>query len=208
MKKTLTLFGILLLLACSTNSKQKKEKPFDLNTLVKINPHWVGFYQNRINDFHSSKFEITKSWTTDSWEAGNIKSDTDPDFDQIYKPFLIDSKDRIQYIDLDSYQKQLEMDENGKIVFVGSEPDQEVNWVNRETNEIKRISFVGSAAKIEDASWLDEERVILFGKTGNTVFLELIDLSLKKHTLFQYPDTIYKSDDYLKMVRMKAIRFE
>ncbi|MCB0823947.1 MAG: hypothetical protein KDC09_14715 [Bacteroidales bacterium] len=199
---------IILLASCNYNNLVTENKQFDPNIIIHLNPHWIAFYQNRIENYSSDKFVFDSTWTVRAWLNGNVLADSEPGFDHNFSPYLIYSKDKSQYLDLDSYQYVFDQDSTGHLILMGTEPDQEVNWVNRKTGEVKRIAFTGPGSTYEDARWINNEEVILFGKANNRVFIEVIILPMKKSILYVYPDSLQRNDNYLQKVRLKGIKFE
>jgi hypothetical protein len=184
------------------------ERILDLKSIKTLNPKWTEFYQTRIADFSPAKFELKESWKEDNLITGNILADYNPDFNKNHFQFLINSPDKSQYIDLDYYNLNIIKNPQGEFINQGYEVDQEINWVNRNKKEIKRIGFHGTISKIEDAKWIDNSTVVLFGLFENKLTLKFCNLNSQEFELFIYPDTLRESESYSEKLRLKNVKFE
>jgi hypothetical protein len=197
----------------STKDIEEKEKndttlieidcPVKLNELIFINSAWFNYYKTEINNFSIDKFELIKKWREKQLIQNNIFGDFDEGFNENHTKFIINSPDKTQYIDLDSYQIDILKNEKGELFSKGGEVDQEIDWVNRKTKEIKRLGFYGSCAWIDDAKWIDNDKVVLFGLNENHLIIKVINLTTLDFFLFEYPD-----ENYTHEIRLKEVKFE
>jgi hypothetical protein len=102
------------------------------------------------------KFEDIDLGNTDSLSS----------FYSIYKPALSFSPDSTQFIDIYSYEMVLER-EGDQVDYYGGDVDQSINLCNVAQNSWKRILFFGPAARIQEATWTDNETIILTGSSEN-----------------------------------------
>jgi hypothetical protein len=175
MRKLIQILTILLFLnSCSNPSIGTSE---ELQFIKTINPAWINFYKLRITDFKIEKFELIQTLTKKDLIQGNIIGDFDTNFNKNHAQFLINSPDSSEYIDLDYYLISISKDEYGQLSCNGYDVDQEINWVNRKTQTIKRIGYNGTISRTEDAKWINSSNIVLFGTFEKTITLEFIDLS-------------------------------
>ena len=183
------------------------ERIKELNLIKTINPTWVNYYKSKIKDFNIGKFELIKKWKEKNLLQGNIIADFDKGFNKNHTPFLINSPDSFQYIDLDYYQTNIIKNKKGQLSSSGGEVDQEVNLINRKTKEVKRIDFYGSTSGIEDAKWISNTVVALYGFDVKQLAITVVDFEKLAFKLYLYPDTIGKVD-YSRKIRLKKVKFE
>ncbi len=182
MKKVVLLLSVCFFISCNEKKKQEEVKTeiktdtvsaqnIDKKSIVDFlisnksnsNPvllGWVKYYK----EFLSKNFAI-KNFIFDeefkiNRQKGNVYANFQKEFDKIYKPFLIYSPQKTQYIDIDSYSWQLDDLEMKNVSF---NPDQEVNLVDLKAKKIERIMFFGPSQWMEDAFWIDENSLILLG---------------------------------------------
>ena len=192
----------------NVNTKVDSECPINLDDLLSINSIWFDYYISEIDEFSIDKFKLVKKWRESQLIQNNIHGDFDENFNINHIKFIINSPDKTQYIDLDSYQIDIIKDENGELISKGGEVDQEIDWVNRKTKEIKRIGFYGSCAWIDDAKWVDNNKVVLFGLNDSHLMINIIDLSTLDFFLFEYPDKLLDRKNFTQEVRLKEVKFE
>lgn len=211
MAKYLSILSLCLLtLSCLNQKKENGLNLTDQNKIKQIesiHPSWFEFYEAQLSDYKNNKFELISTCKQDSLPSGNILTDSDKNYNPIYSEFAIFSPDSLSYLDLDSYQMILIRNEDQLLICEGMEIDQEVNWVNRKTNKVKRLAFCGSACRFEDAKWLDNSQVVLFGICEKKLCLKLIDLQTLEYRHFSYPDTLMGTRRFAQEVRMKHVSF-
>jgi hypothetical protein len=109
-----------------------------------------------INDFKLSSFEPTDTISFGNVDDNNIK--TLKDFYLIYKPALTFSEDSNKFIDIYSYELNLEKKGN-KIVYSGSEVDQAISLCNIKTKKWTQILFCGYSLRIQEVMWLTNTKI-------------------------------------------------
>ena len=117
-----------------------------------------------INNFRLSSFKPTDTISFGNLEGNDIKNLKDSY--SIYKPALTFSKDGNKFIDIYSYELNLEKKGN-KIVYSGSDVDQAISLCNIKTKKWTRILFCGYSLRIQDVTWLTNTKFILVGSTQN-----------------------------------------
>jgi hypothetical protein len=182
--------------------------PLNIDSLSKINNEWVDYYRKIINDFSLEKFELKSNWTEKELLNGNIFGDFDKEFNINHAKYLVNSPDNKQYIDLDSYQINIEKNTSGDLVLRGGQVDQEINLVNRTTKEIKRIEFFGPTAHIEDIKWIDNNSFVLFGIMNDKLMIEVIQIKELNYYLYEYPVIMKEKGDYNMDIRLKDVKYE
>jgi hypothetical protein len=119
------------------------------------------FARSKAPGFDWNKFRMTNTWKEDSLLVTPFKPA--PDFYQLYKPLLRYSPDSTMFIDLDSYNLEIQKDASGGLVAIESGPDTEVSLVNVKNQKKTRLVFLGPGSSIEDGSWIDGENLVLMG---------------------------------------------
>jgi hypothetical protein len=180
-------------------------KNYDLNFIKKLNPAWMNYYHIDL-----VKFKLDTCWSVTELMDGNIRGDFNSGFNKNHIPFLINSPDNKQYIDLDYYTFQIEKNSKNKLVLTGGEVDQEVNLVNRETKKIKRLAFFGPTSSIEDAKWINNEELVLFGvnKDKSKLFLEIINIKTLNFNFYSCSYDQKSKKDFAHDIRLKKMKFE
>jgi hypothetical protein len=189
-------------------TRLKTNCPISIDSLSRINNEWVDYYRKIINDFSLEKFELKSNWTEKELLNGNIFGDFDNEFNINHAKFLVNSPDNRQYIDLDSYQINIEKNASGDLILKGGQVDQEINLVNRTTKEIKRIEFFGPTAHIEDIKWIDNNSFVLFGIMNHKLMIEVIQIKELNYYLYVYPVILKEKGDYNMDIRLKDVKYE
>ncbi|GEM_PF-5577843 len=178
----------------------------DLQLIQNLNSLWIRYYTSKIKNFSYSQFTLMEEKKESKLITGNIFGDYEKEFNQNHSQFLINSKDNSQYIDLDSYQMNIEKNHKGELICSGVEIDQEVNWINRKTKEIKRLTFVGSTTLVEDAIWLNKDVIALLGVSDNKLFIEIINLKTLVYKTFINPNINLNSTNFHREIRLKKVK--
>ena len=108
-----------------------------------------------------SKFEMIQIYSVDSPLAQ--PATLDRKFFDAYGPFLKYSPDSSMFIDLDSYNVDIKKEKNGKRTAIELGPDFEVSLIDLKTKVKMRLIFMGPQGSVEDATWLDNENLVLMG---------------------------------------------
>ena len=151
-----------------------------------------GYAKKQSPGFDWSKFRMTASWQEDSPLVTPFNPDKS--FYTSYGPFLKYSPDSSMFIDLDSYNIEIRKDSKGR--FIGSElgPDTEVSLIDVEEGKKTRLVFLGPGGSIEDATWLDNNTLVLMGvqdngEGGKTAALWRYHVPTHAFYLYEIPDT-------------------
>jgi len=155
-----SFFLTLIFLSSNSSFGQK-------NNLSIYKSHFDGdlkAWTKTINNFRLSSFKPTDTISfgnSDYYDIKNLK-----DFYSIYKPALTFSKDSNKFIDIYSYELNLEKKEN-KIVYSGSEVDQAISLWNIRTKKWTQILFCGYSLRIQEVIWLTNTKFMLVGSVQN-----------------------------------------
>jgi hypothetical protein len=114
-------------------------------------------------------------------------------FYSIYKPALTFSKDSNKFIDIYSYELNLEK-KGGKIVYSGSEVDQAISLCNIKTKRWTQILFCGYSLRIQEVIWLTNTKFMLVGsvQTEESKYLPVIyigDITNSSFEIFSSSDS-------------------
>jgi len=104
-----------------------------------------------ISNFNLASFKTTDTISFENLNYYDIKSLKE--FYSIYKPALTFSKDNNKFIDIYSYELNLEK-KGSKIVYSGSEVEQAISLCDIKTKRWTRILFCGYSLRIQDVIWL------------------------------------------------------
>lgn len=199
MRWILTLLLLTLIIAISCKQSENKRE-------IKRKSSWFEYYQIEVESFNDT-LNIDKSrWYVIDYnpKAENL---------EIYNEFFIYSPNNNFYIDLDSYSLILEKDSIGNLISYGGEVDTEVGLVNINANERLRILFCGTACWPEEAAWIDNENIEIYG------FSDLDNLAVPTIWAYHLTDTslveirsnsvVKKSPgSYIDSVRLAKVNFE
>lgn len=117
-----------------------------------------------INNFKLSSFKPTDTISFGNEDYNNIKSLKG--FYSIYKPALTFSKDSNKFIDIYSYELNLEKKGN-KIVYSGSEVDQAISLCDIKMKRWIQILFCGYSLRIQEVIWVTNTKFMLVGSVQN-----------------------------------------
>ena len=200
-----SITGFLLLfpqISFSQNHSLNYYKSYFKNQLK----DWTKSY----NNFQLSNFTISDSIYFDNLSFGDIKELKK--FYKIYKPALSFSPDNNQFIDIYSYQLNLEW--KGEKLVANIEVDGAVSLCNLKLKKWMRIYFCGASSAIEDAIWVSNSKFILVGyehdEDNRFLPMILIGNPLKK-IFYVYKNNnkncFGKKDGYISS-KIKALKFE
>lgn len=168
------------------------------------------YAKKQATGFDWNKFRMTGSWKEDSMLVSPFTPDKD--FYTSYGPFLKYSPDSSLFIDLDSYNIDITKDSKGR--FIGTEmgPDCEVSLVDVEDSKKTRLVFLGPGGSIEDATWLDNNTLVLMGvqeneKGDKTATLWRYHVPTQTYYLYEIPDTAVAGPlmGYWRKERLKKV---
>jgi hypothetical protein len=133
---------------------------------------------------------------TSSQEDSLIVSAFEPDklYYEEYGRLLKYSPDSSLFVDIDSYNIEIQKDKSGRLIPIEKGPDTEVSLINLGNNEKTQLLFIGPGNGVEEAVWIDNNNLLLIGyhETG---------AKLKTPTIWRYhvPTKtfhIYESSDH------------
>ncbi len=171
------------------------------------------YAKKRVAGFDWSKFRMTSSWEEDSLLVSPFRPDKN--YYASYGPFLKYSPDRSMFIDLDSYNIDIQKDSKGR--FTGQElgPDTEVSLVHVADSTKTRLVYMGPGGFVEDASWLDNNTLLLMGvheneKSEQVATLWRYHIPTKTFYLYEIPDTAVAGSlmGFWKTERLKNVNIK
>ena len=117
-----------------------------------------------INGFKLSLFKPTDTISFGDSDYQGVKSLKE--FYSIYKPALTFSKDSNKFIDIYSYELNLERKGN-KIVYSGSEVDQAISLYDIKMKRWIQILFCGYSLRIQEVIWVTNTKFMMVGSFQN-----------------------------------------
>jgi len=126
--------------------------------------HELKAWTKTISNFKLSSFKPIDTISFGNEDYNDIKSLKG--FYSIYKPALTFSKDSNKFIDIYSYELNLEKKGN-KIVYSGSEVDQAISLCNIKMKRWVQILFCGYSLRIQEVIWLTNTKFMLVGSFQN-----------------------------------------
>lgn len=167
---------------------------------------WFEYYQIEVKSFNDT-LNIDKS------RRYVIDYNPKAEYLENYNEFFIYSPNNNFYIDLDSYSLILEKDSMDNLISYGGEVDTEVGLVNINANERLRILFCGTACWPEEAEWIDNENIQIYG------FSDLDNLPVPTIWAYNLTDTalleirsnsvVKKTPgSYIESVRLDKVNFD
>ena len=117
-----------------------------------------------ISNFKLSSFKPTDTISFGNLEYNDIKSLKG--FYSIYKPALTFSKDSNKFIDIYSYELNLDRKGN-KIVYSGSDVDQAISLCDIKMKRWIRILFCGYSQRIQEVTWVTNTKFVMVGAFQN-----------------------------------------
>lgn len=180
--------GIGLLVSCQNNNNNKKAGPsateettpsgdsvtnenvdsvFSNETIRFFDQSGLSDYaRKKAPQFDWSQFALKEVWEDDSLPSKPFRPDRD--FFAAYGKLLKYSPDSSRFIDLDSYNIQLEKDKNGHWTRgIEGGPDNETSLVDLNDSTRTRLFFFGPGSSVEDAVWANSNTVYLVGVYEN-----------------------------------------
>lgn len=173
MMKKLFYLPIIFLCACQDKSKSGSIYPTDSVIVEKVDTILSAAAINSLQEISEknktdgvqksdwSSFRMVNTWKEDTVPVTPISNDKR--FFELYGKLLKYSSDGSLFLDLDSYNIDIEKDEQGKLIGIEKGPDTEVSLGNLETKEKKRLLYFGPGSTIEEAVWQDDDNLMLLG---------------------------------------------
>jgi hypothetical protein len=120
-------------------------------------------WTHSFNDFNLSDFKKIQTVSFDNNSKQDFK--TLNSFYAIYKPILTFSKDSSKFIDIYSYQLNLE--KRGNLYQANPDIDQVIYLFDKKAKYWDRIFFGSIGGWIDDATWITNSKFILVGISKN-----------------------------------------
>ncbi|MFT3704907.1 MAG: hypothetical protein QM802_21250 [Agriterribacter sp.] len=152
MKHTLTAACLMITAFLSAQSKLPSAQQFFLDSALQ---KWMISFSN----IHASGFVRTGTQHFENVEDKNF--DQYERFVSLYKPLLTYSPYGSQFIDIYSYQ--LNIERKGNSYVANPQAEQAIYLCNANTKYWKRIYFTGSTVWIEEVAWLSDTTFVLAG---------------------------------------------
>jgi hypothetical protein len=162
-------------------------------------------------DFDWSRFRLEHNWIdssmyTTSWAPSK-------DYYARYGRFLKYSPDSTLFIDLDSYNIDIEKDKKGNLIGTEVGPDVEVSLINPKTGKKTRVLFFGPGNSVEDALWLDKDNVAIMGteereKVGKVAAIWKYNIPTNSFYQYELQDSVIarRLVGYWRRERLKEVK--
>jgi hypothetical protein len=236
MRNSLLLITLILILAScnntdqahsavtvidSTSSKDSADAETDSNLLTENsistlnNSGIYKFAKEKSPEFEWKNFELVRFWKVDD-AARSEKFLPEKNYYQAYGSFLKYAPDSSRFIDLDSYNIDIRRNKDGKLIGYEQGPDVEVSLIDLNKKEKKRLLFLGPGNSVEDATWIDNDNLLLIGTAVDSAGTGSIPTVWK----YNVPDRsfqVYETTDpeiarnlkgYWKNVRLRSVSFQ
>lgn len=141
--------------------------------------NWLKFYQSSDSGISMSNFNLTETQKLEV-QPGNVIGNFEADFDETYEPFLIYNPSKTMYLDIDSYN--WELDKEGVAQF---EADQEVNLVSLKDKTVNRVAFLGPSYWVDDAFWVSDSIFVLLQNSDENQ-PEIMTYNLKNNSIYMF----------------------
>ena len=200
---------LLLIIAFSFASaiSAQDQKPL---LFKKYFDHELKSWTSSFTNFKLSEFKVSDTISFENIEDRDFK--TLKSFLSIYKRLITFSKDNNQFIDIYSYQLNLEKKGNSYVANV--EIDQAIYLCNLKTRYWGRIFFGGYSRWVDDIVWISNTKFILVGvekdeNEKNTPRIYLGDTFKKSFEIFKDSNKtcIQKSNGYQSQ-KLKNLNIE
>lgn len=188
----LAIFALLILVNCKNKTAEDKEIPVthedstekldtvfsqrDIIFLNQLKFSRYAFSQRLPIDWE--KFRMVTSSQDDSLIVSSFQPDKS--YYQQYGSFLKYSPDSSMFVDLDSYNIEIQKNIKGQSIPIEKGPDTEVSLVNLEDRQKTRLVFLGPGNGVEDAGWIDEHNAVLIG------YHEIDTTKMKNAVIWRY----------------------
>ena len=218
--------AIVFLIACNNRDQQVAENDVTAadTTAVKtgneLNQQTIAaldkvavfrFTKSSVPEFRWNSFQLARFWKEDSMFTRPFNPQAD--YYSKYGSLLKYSPDSSKFVDLDSYNIDIEINEGGERIGHPQGPDTEISLIDLGKKTKTRLLFFGPGNSVEDASWLDNENLVLVTSADNddsSPNLSLVKLNLpsKSYQVYETADTsvVNSIRGYSKTQRLKDIK--
>lgn len=167
----LTIIAIVFSLSCKDNTSEEPQASAvtridsteNLDTVFS-QKDIVFLEQLRLSQFARINWNQFRM-VTSSQEDSLLVSAFQPDklYYENYGRLLKYSPDSSMFIDLDSYNIEIQKDKNNRVIPIEKGPDTEVTLVDLKDNKRTRLVFLGPGNGVEDGAWIDSNNIVLIG---------------------------------------------
>jgi hypothetical protein len=188
--------SLIIVISCAQSDNERE---------LQRKQSWLEYYRINMENFDDT-LNIDKS----DWYM--IDFNPNDGYYEIYNEFFIYSPDRKCYIDLDSYNLVLEKDSAGNLISYGGEVDYEVGLINIKAKQRLRIIFCGTACWPEEAEWIDNESVQIYGYSNidNVAIPTIWEYNLNDKSLVEMKSNFVVKKapgSYIQTVRLDNVKF-
>jgi hypothetical protein len=167
--------------------------------------NWASSFSN----FKLSEFKVSDTISFENIEDRDFK--TLKSFLSIYNPLITFSKNNNQFIDIYSYQLNLEKKGNSYVTNV--EIDQAIYLCNLKTKYWRRIFFGGYSLWVDDIIWISNTKFILVGSekdddNKNTPKIYLGDTIKQSFEVFEDGNTTCIQSKGYKSQKLKNLNIK
>lgn len=163
---TLASFSFALLLTGCGQATKTMEGPYTIDDIKIVAenefPKWAEMWGIMIPDFDVAQMTASDEEDIVYYFELEYKNGL-PDFFMKYVPFSPDKTKYVLITDPGFFEE-----EEGRLIFMGGEPDVYVNLVDKKTNTIKQILQCGTPCSLNKAAWLDNNTFIVAGSSENS----------------------------------------
>lgn len=196
MRKTFPVILIVVLVSCnSSDDKQIAPAPDSSAYVTEIDkvdtvlsPETFQFFTKPEAQVSKDKFRMVNTWKEDSMLISEFNT-TKPFVDK-YRELLRFSPDSTYFIDLGSYNVEVETDSKGNKTYQDIGPDIEISLVSINDKKRTRLIFLGPGSIIDDAGWIDNETAIIAGRqaqpNGTDFYRVIWKYHLPTNTFYMY----------------------
>jgi len=219
---------VVMSVMCACNSNENKQDNDEVTTTDSLsektgnelsentitildNSPIYSFAKAKSTGFDWKSFQLTKFWKEDSMFTRPFQPEKN--FFENYGAFLRYSPDSSKFIDLDSYNLEIEKNSKGQYVASAQGPDTEVSLVDLNKGQKIRLVFLGPGSMVEDARWIDNENLIIIGaeeetdKAEPTASIYTFNIPSRRFEVYQSSDSAVTENlkGYWKKERLKSV---
>jgi hypothetical protein len=196
MRKTISIFLIAAAASCNSSDDRQIEPVPDSSAYVTesdkvdtiLSPETFQFFTKPEAQVSNEKFKMVNTWKEDSML--NSDFNTTKSFVDKYGELLRFSPDSAHFIDLGSYNVEVEVDAKGNKTYQDLGPDIEISLVSINDKKRTRLIFLGPGSMVDDAGWMDNETAIIAGRqarpNGTDFYRVIWKYHLPTNTFYMY----------------------
>ena len=196
MQKTIILVLIIALASCNSSEDKEIQPVPDSSAYVPeidkvdtiLSPETFKFFTKPEAQVSKDKFQMVNTWKEDSMLISEFN--TTKNFVDKYRELLRFSPDSTHFIDLGSYNVEVETDSKGNKIYQDIGPDIEISLVSLNDKKRTRLIFLGPGSIIDDAGWINNETAIIAGRqarpNGTDFYRVIWKYHLPTNTFYMY----------------------